>query len=322
MIRTPKFWISKSPVCKIISALFTPLSWIYYLGFLLHQNLNKATKLNIKTICIGNLTAGGSGKTPTAIAIGKLLKKNNIDFAYLSRGYKGSNQDLSEISPNSNPSFSGDEPILLSTIAPTFTAKNRLKALEKISKKHQLIINDDGMQNPHIGYYKRFLVVDSKIGFGNQKLLPAGPLRESLKSGIKKADLIIIIGQNEHLVNIVRDYSHAPIIKANIKATNLEKFTNNKLIAFCGIAYPEKFFAFLRASDLDVIQTKTFADHHLYSNKQLNNLIENSSKNMAKLITTKKDWIRLPKQYQDKISYLDIDLEFADEELVLQSIIS
>lgn len=320
MIKTPKFWTSNSLISKVISGLLTPLSWLYYLGFKAHRFFNRPSKSQVKTICIGNLTAGGSGKTPTAITIGKLLKKNNINFAYLSRGYKGSSRDFKEILPNSNPLKSGDEPILLSKIAPTFTSKNRIKGLKQLSKKYELIIIDDGMQNPHINYDKKILVVDSKIGFGNQKLLPAGPLRESLKSGIKKADLIIMIGSSQELIKTIKHYSDTKIIQANIKALNLKEFMNHRLIAFCGLAYPEKFFSFLRASNLDLIKTKSFADHHLYSNDQLDDLIQLAKDKKAKLITTKKDWIRMPKQYQEKISYLDIELELSDQQSILKEI--
>jgi tetraacyldisaccharide 4'-kinase len=161
-------------------------------------------------------------------------------------------------------------------------------------------------------------VVDGKIGLGNQFLIPAGPMRETLSSGLKKTDLVVIIGEAED--RLLAKFAGKKIARAQIIPTNLEKFYGKKLIAFCGLAYPQKFFSLLVQKSLDVIETKGFPDHYLYQKNDLENLCKVAKEKNATLITTKKDWVKFPQNFQQKISYLDIELEFEDKELVKEQL--
>lgn len=324
--KTPIFWSNKN----FFSYLFLPLSFIYYIGFFIIKKIAKPKKAGVPIICIGNLIAGGSGKTPTAIAIGKILQQNNIDFAFLTRGFGSkNNKDVIKITKNENIkkySFDkfGDEPLLLKDYADTYISKNRFLASKKIenSKNYQAIILDDGFQNNSIKKDFSILVIDSKIGFGNQFLIPAGPLREPIKHGLNKADLIIIIGEKnlalEH--KIKENIINKTLIYASIKASNLNNFYNKKIIAFCGLAYPKKFFSFLLKEKLNVVATFDFPDHYPYSKNDIEKLLKISKDNDALLLTTKKDWVKLNDYYQKDIKYLDIFLDISDHELIIEKL--
>jgi tetraacyldisaccharide 4'-kinase len=313
MLKTPKFWTEKN----LISYALLPLSWLYFAIFSLLKIGKKPQKIATKVICIGNVKAGGSGKTPTALALGHILQEMQIDFAYLSRGYRGAeNNILLEKDGNYDAEKVGDEPLLLAEIAPTMVAKDRFfgaRELEK-SKKPQVILLDDGMQNQALHYDYTILVVDGKIGFGNELLIPAGPMREPLKQALKRVDLVVIIGK--FAKEFLTKFPGKKIVTAHIVTKNLNDFLDKKLVAFCGLAYPKKFFSILEESGLRLVQTQPFPDHHIYTKSDLRNLLRIARKNNANLITTKKDWVKFSPTLQKKISYLDIELKFDDETLI------
>ena len=189
-IKTPKFWTKKN----LFSLSLLPLSLIYFLGFSLVKFFVKTKKISKPVICVGNLIAGGSGKTPTVIALGKILHKMNVKFAFLSRGYMGDGSKflLLKKDHENKSSQVGDEPLLLLETAPTFVAKNRFFAAREIERmnKFSTIVLDDGMQSNSLHHDFTVLVIDGKIGFGNEFLIPAGPMRQTLKSGLKEANFL------------------------------------------------------------------------------------------------------------------------------------
>ncbi len=314
-IKTPKFWVKRN----IISFALLPLSFIYFLAMLLDRYSKKSQKISKPVICIGNFIAGGSGKTPTAIAIGKIVQESFAEckFAYLSSGYKGKGADFISLrEENYEAKNVGDEPLLLNEIAPTFISKNRLFGAKQIDKINEIkaVILDDGMQNKILHQDLVIAVVDGKIAFGNEFLIPAGPMRQPLNMALKTVDFVVIIGETEE--KVIKKLSDKKITKAKIVATNLEKFSGQKLIAFCGLAYPEKFFSFLENNGLEIINKKSFSDHYFYQNQDLEKLCEMSKNKGAKLVTTKKDWIKFPNFFQKEIDYLDINLEFLDKEFI------
>jgi tetraacyldisaccharide 4'-kinase len=319
MFKTPQFWLQKN---SLISLILLPLSLLYKIGFLLKKNLVKTQKVDLPIICIGNIIAGGAGKTPVALALGEIFKQNNFEFCYLTRGYKSKNNKVLMIE---NPcqldvKEVGDEAKLLAEIAPTCVAKNRYLGYQKIreNKKFQAIIMDDGLQNFQLEYDIKILVIDSKIAFGNKRLIPSGPMRQSLAEVAKNIDLFVIIGQKNMQIEeeILQQNSQAKILSAQIFASNLDKFINKNIVAFCGIAYPQKFFDFVKNIGLNLVETNIFADHYNYKNEDLERLYQESLAKNLKLITTKKDWVKFPKNFQEKIDYLDIKLDFDDKILV------
>ncbi len=330
MLKTPEFWTKKDALSRLISSLLLPLSYIYFFGFLLKKilvrtllffNFYKKKKQNsCLVICIGNLTAGGSGKTPTAIAIGKILQEMDIDFAFLSRGY-GAKKSLkkNEMLRVENFSYAnevGDEPLLLEQFGPTFIAKNRAFAVQKLSDKKSFdaIVLDDGMQNDSLRKDFVIMVIDTQIGFGNGLMIPAGPMREPLCSGLKKSDLVVLIGQKN--LTLEKKLKTKKIVRAQLVAKNLEQFCDKKLIAFCGLAYPQKFFSFLQNKNLKLVDEISFPDHHTYQNSELERILNLAEQQNSKVITTKKDWVKFEKFFQKKISYLDVELEFENKALI------
>lgn len=314
MLKTPQFWTKKN----LASFALLPLSLIYFLGFCLVKFFTKTVKISKPVICVGNLIAGGSGKTPTAIAIGKILNEMSADFAFLSRGYMndGSKFLMLRKYDNNRAEQVGDEPMLLLETAPTFVSKNRLFGAKQIDamNKFKMIVLDDGMQNNSLHRDLTILVVDGKIGFGNNFLIPAGPMREPLRAGLKKADFVVLVGEAKK--GLLKKLSGKIVVKANIIPLNLAEFSGKKLVAFCGLAYPQKFFSLLVKNGLDVIETHGFADHYIYQVAELENLYKVATEKNALLVTTKKDWVKFPPSIQEKVSYLDIELEFEDKEMV------
>lgn len=314
MLKTPNFWTKKN----FISFALLPLSAIYFCGFFLIKFFTKTQKISKPVICVGNLIAGGSGKTPAAIAVGKILHELGFDFAFLSRGYMGDGSKFLMLRQHDNNKAEnvGDEPLLLLDTAPTFVAKNRLFGAKQIAamRNFEVILLDDGMQNSELHRDFTILTVDGKIGFGNDFLIPAGPMREPLQSGLKKADLVILIG--EASAELTKKLAGKKIVKAKIVPTNLAEFSGKKLVAFCGLAYPQKFFSSLENEGLEVVATHSFADHYNYKISDLENLEKIAAEKNATLITTKKDWIKFPATFQKKISFLDIELALENKELV------
>ena len=316
MFKTPQFWLYKK---SFLSLILLPLSHLYKMGFLIKKTFVKTQKVDLPIICIGNIIAGGAGKTPLAIFLGEFFKENNVEFCYLTRGYKSKNNKVLMIDkPNQlNVEEVGDEAMLLSEIAPTCVAKNRYLGYQKIreNKKFQAIIMDDGLQNFQLEYSTKILVIDSKIAFGNSRLIPSGPMRQSLSEVAKNIDLFVIIGQKNLQIEkeILQQNSFAKILSAQISASNLDKFINKNIVAFCGIAYPQKFFDFIEKNGLNLVEKHIFKDHHNYNIQELESLCQKALENNFKLITTKKDWVKFPKNFQEKIDYLDIKLAFEDK---------
>ncbi len=318
MLKTPKFWTEKN----LISCALLPISFIYFVGFLFCKIFSKPQKISKPVICIGNLIAGGSGKTPTAIAIGKILNEINVNFAFLSRGYMsdGAKFLMLRKGDTSKAEQVGDEPLLLAETAPTFVAKNRFFGAAQIEsmKRFQAILLDDGMQNNSLKSDFIILVIDGKVGFGNEFMIPAGPMREPLCSGLKKADLVVLIGEAKP--KLLKKLSGKKVLRAKIMPKNLADFRDKKLMAFCGLAFPQKFFSFLESQGLDLVDSRGFPDHYSYQISDLKNLCKIAEEKNITLVTTKKDWVKFPKTFQDKIAYLDIDLVFENKDLLKEEL--
>ena len=311
-MKTPNFWNSKN----FVSNLLLPLSFIY--GFLrfLDVFFSKEYKSNnLKIICIGNITAGGNGKTPVAIEIGKILRENNIHFAYLSKGYKGRIKNFTKVDlTKHSPIDVGDEPLILAKYNDTFICKNRKEALMKLSENYdyKYIIMDDGFQNPTIFKDKSIVVVDGKNGIGNGRLLPSGALRETISSAIKRASFFIIVNKDE--TNFFEKINNKKeIINASIREEN-KNFGKDRYIAFCGLGKPQKFFDSLKKTNYNVIKEIVFEDHYYYKDKDLKQILDIAEKNNAKVITTEKDFVKLPNNYKGKVEILKINVMFENKD--------
>lgn len=321
-LKTPKFWLK----VNLISIILLPFSLIYLIAYRLKYFFSHKRKINNITICIGNLIAGGAGKTPFAIALGDIIKQRiAINFCYLTRGYKGRNLDFAIVDNDlKKQHYLGDESLILSSHYPTFIARNRLLALQKISqdfKKFKITICDDGLQDKKIDYDIKIIIIDGNIAFGNNLLIPAGPLRETIYPAIIECDFIAIINSpnNKKLQQIINNF-HNKIIYTQIISKNIGDFSQKKLWAFTGIAYPDKFFDFLISNNLIIIKNTRFADHYNYSQEELEMMIIDAKKMGLTLITTEKDWIKFPANIKNQIEYLAIEINIINPELIIRKI--
>lgn len=297
-LKTPSFWYQDKATLK--ASMLRPLSWLYQFGARKHLAKSKPQAIDLPVICVGNLTAGGSGKTPTAIAIMDLIKKHGLTETpfFLSRGY------------------GQDEEFLLRDHAAVVTEKNRFKGAKKAQANHaDFLIMDDGLQNYDLQKDISFLVIDGSMGFGNRLSLPAGPLREPVKSGLKKADAVIFIGEDRH--NILTTLPEGlPVFKAVFKAEDIPP-KDKSYLAFAGLGYPQKFFDFLRNDcDLSVTEEMPFPDHHKYTKQDIKRIHERAVEIKAEPITTEKDFVKIVCEAAIPIHVLKIKLAWAHEDQV------
>lgn len=309
-MKTPQFWSSNN----IYSWLLWPFSYFYYLGYLTRRQYSNTTKVDVPVVCIGNLTAGGAGKTPVALYIGQLLKKKHIKAFYISRGHGGSQKEplLVDVQKHS-AKLVGDEPLLLAQVLPTVVGKNRLKTAQFAAKQGaQMIVMDDGFQNPTLHKDLSLIVVDRRLSFGNEKMLPAGPLREPVDFGLARADALVLINPANFIPTALPDI---PLLIARSKpAGSMLELAGKKIFAFCGIATPQKFYAMLKTAGAEVVEKKSFADHHQYSATQIKNLKAQAKKHHALLVTTSKDAARIPAGAKEGIFVAEMELSFENRE--------
>ena len=321
-MKAPKFWQygtqSKWPM------LLKPASSLYQFGGYIHRNIKDAEKIDMPVICIGNLTVGGAGKTPVCLELGRRLLARGIKPAYLSRGYGGRLAGPLRVHPDEHGNKDvGDEPLLLAQMSDAWIARHRAEGARAIyaADRSDLIIMDDGFQNPTIHKDLRILVVDGGYGFGNGKLLPAGPLRESLSSGMARVHAVLIIG--EDLIGVADQLDpDIPVFQAYFH-TDDDHMPDPSVpyVAFAGIGRPEKFFNTLEDLGCKLAQTAAFPDHWPYSRENIRALKALAERHEARLITTEKDWVRIPEHQRDGIFTLPVSLKWKGGEESIESLI-
>lgn len=304
-MKTPGFWYKESA----LSRLLQPVSLLYDIISTLKRAQAKPAGFPIPVICVGNLTAGGSGKTPVALYIGKLLKNKNAGAFFVSRGYGGKLKGPVLVNPKKHTSSEvGDEPLLLAEVLPTVIAKDRVAGIRlAISKGAKAVVLDDGFQNPSVIKTLSLLVIDGERVFGNGMLIPAGPLRERPEAGFKRAHAIIVLNRSTRVPPLPAD---RPVFNARTVAQNTEALKGRKVIAFCGIAHPDKLFGTVAGAGANIVETIAFPDHHPYSPIDVKKLLFKSYIEEAVLITTSKDVVRLPQKLRDCVAVVDIAVEF------------
>lgn len=310
-LKTPKFWEKPSA----ISTLLTPLSYLYLAGHKIHQACQSAYQSKLPVLCVGNIVAGGSGKTPAVLALTELLLKSGLtqNPTILTRGYGGSLKGPTMVSPNYHTYEEvGDEALLLVSKAMTCVSANRGYGAQMAELGGaDLILMDDGLQNGGLHKTISLMVVDEAQGIGNGKLLPAGPLREPLKDALERVDGVILIGNN------LPFETDLPVFKASIKPRKTD-LPEGPCIGFAGLGRPDKFKKTLEACGIDLQSFHSFPDHHPYALEDLTPLMEEAEKAGAKLLTTEKDYVRLPAALKDKIIPFPIEMIFEMPEKLLE----
>ena len=305
-MRAPRFWYQPRGGLAI---LLSPLGGIYgCIGRILRAR-TPPQHFPVPIISIGNIVAGGAGKTPTALALATLLQGKGLKVHFATRGYGGTLQGPLKVNPSHHTAREvGEEALLLASQAPTWVGKKRALAVQKAcEEKPDLIILDDGHQT--IGVHKdlSFVVVDSLQGFGNGCVIPAGPLRESYVEGIKRADALIAIGAFSQ--SIPFELNQLPVFEARVVPVPFPTPIKQG-IAFCGLGFPQKFFNTLEIMGINLIKTLSFPDHYFYRKKDLSHLESVAHSHQVPLLTTRKDWVKLPLAWQKRVHVLDIAVQF------------
>lgn len=313
-MKTPAFWQKRG----WLSHLLLPFSFLYEQLSTLSQLGKKPVTMGVPVICIGNLTAGGSGKTPVALHIGAMLRTKHVNAYYLSRGYGGALAGPVVVDPALHSARDvGDEPLLLAKMLPTIVSHDRIAgAMLAKQMGAQAIIMDDGFQNQQLLKTLSILVVDGTIGFGNGRLLPAGPLRESVASGFRRAQMVVVINP----IDTTPSFPLGPVVIEAHSLPQLSHLRGQRLVAFCGLAYPDKFFSSLKVQGLTVVNARAFADHHPYSQSELDALFALAEKENAQLITTDKDAVRITADIRAKLHIATVALKL-DKEYLLEQLL-
>lgn len=300
-MKTPAYWNSSN----LISNLLLPLGKIYAAATALR--VRKASrKADCPVICVGNLTAGGTGKTPTAIAIAGILQKNGYNPYFVSRGYGGKRQGIIVDPMRHSARDVGDEPLLLARQAEvSINAERYLAAQKAVEKGADVVIMDDGFQNPTLYKDLGLLVFDGGFGIGNGRPIPAGPLRESLENGLKRADAAIILGEDRY--NLCKRLGDIPVFYGKI-AAHCPQDVSRPGIAFAGIGRPEKFYQSLRECQIELLETINFPDHHFYQTEELQTIIDKARQQNADIYTTAKDYVKIPTELQPYFQILEIEI--------------
>lgn len=276
---------------------FAPASWAYGAVARWRMDSARPPQVMAPVLCIGNLTVGGSGKTPAAIAIGAAVEAAGYRPGFLTRGYGGSISGPHRVDLDHDTALTvGDEPLLLARTAPTVVAANRAAGARKLADEGiDFIIMDDGFQSRSVHYDYALIALDSRRGIGNGAVIPAGPLRAPMVDQMRHADALLRIGDGEAGASVVRAAARAakPMMRADIVPGGMPGLKTKRLLAYSGIGDPDKFFDTLREAGYWVSATRAFGDHHFFTEEDAEILLEHADSEGLHLVTTEKDAVRL-----------------------------
>jgi tetraacyldisaccharide 4'-kinase len=309
-VRAPDFWRRRTA----ISALLLPLAFAYDRGGRLRQALAKPWRAPVPVLCVGNLVAGGAGKTPVALALGAHFRARGRDVHFLSRGYRGRLGGPGRVDP-ARHSFRdvGDEPLLLAAVAPTWVARDRRRGAEAaVAAGAELIVMDDGLQNPAVAKTFSFVVIDGGYGFGNGRIIPSGPLREPVARGLARARAVVLIGDDRSGVRRLLPAA-VPVLGARLMPDAAAlALAGKRVVGFAGIGRPEKFFETLVEMGCDLVEGLPFPDHHAFRPEDVMLACERAAAAGAVPVTTAKDYVRLPPDARAMVTPVGVTLEWED----------
>ena len=305
--KKPKFWDLKKP--NIYSYILLPIAFLIQV-FAYFKKKTKINDFKIKTICVGNIYVGGTGKTSLCIKINEILKKKNIRSCFIKKFYK---DQL-------------DEQKILKKRGQVFSSKVRVDSIKQAEhENYEVAIIDDGLQDSSINYDKSIVCFNNINWIGNGMVIPSGPLREKLFS-IRNYDCIFLNGNLENLETIkkeiVKIHSKANIYIGQYKILNIDEINlSDNYFAFSGIGNHKTFLSTLKEHKINVMEDLEFPDHYEYTNKDLDKIITSSKKFNSKIITTEKDYLRIDNQIKKEIQFVKSELIIIDEEKFIKQII-
>ena len=311
-MRTPDFWQRDGLVARALG----PASWVYGAVAASRRGAAGTVTPPIPVVCVGNLVAGGAGKTPVALALGERLAARGHAVHFLSRGYGGREKGPLRVDPERHGAADvGDEPLLLARVAPTWVSADRpAGAAAAADAGAAVAIMDDGHQNASIEKVYSIVVIDGAYGFGNGRLLPAGPLREPAAAGLARADAVIAMGPDEAGVEGNLPDGITVLGAGIVPRPDSADIAGRRVVAFAGIARPEKFFRTLSALGCGIEAAKGFPDHRRFREAEISSLVDTANAAGAIPVTTAKDAVRLPSGFRDKVRVLHVVLEWEDED--------
>ncbi|AGI70064.1 tetraacyldisaccharide 4'-kinase LpxK [Octadecabacter antarcticus 307] len=312
-MKPPLFWYQNR---SIIAAVLSPLGALYGAATAWRLRQSPTHRATVPVICIGNINAGGTGKTPTAIALAQRLIGFGQTPHIVSLGYGGSLDGPVQVDPNTHlASDVGDEPLLLTAFAPTWVSKDRAQGVKAAeSAGATVILLDDGFQNPSVRKDLNIVVVDAIKGFGNGRVIPAGPLREPAKAGLARADAVLAIGPDAARGAFMPSLPlHCVRLNGRLDAlpTGMP-WDGLRVLAFAGIGHPEKFFATLKGLGADVVRNEALDDHQPFTDALLTRLETEAKSRRLIMVTTEKDATRLPDSFRPKVTVLPVRLSLLD----------
>jgi len=307
-LNKPGFWDYKKP--NFIAYILLPLTFFVLVGNFFTKKFSKKKNDKIKTICVGNIYVGGTGKTPLSIKINNLLKIQGLRSTIIKKFYNDQS----------------DEQNLIKNYTNLICKKNRSDALnDAVNQNFEFAIFDDGLQEKSISYNLKIVCFTNSQWKGNGFIIPAGPLREKIES-LKNFDVAVINGdpkKNQDILNEIKQINNnINIFETFYKPSNLKEFDNNvDYVAFAGIGNSENFYNTMIENKLKVIKKFSFPDHYTYSNNDLTKILNYAKNNNAKVITTEKDYLRLNTNLAQDIKYLKLDLVIPDEKRLINILI-
>ena len=304
-MRTPAFWAK--PNWR--ATLLAPAGWLYNAASIWSRARKQSYRAPVPVICVGNLTAGGTGKTPTVIDLLQRLTDRGLAVHAVSRGYGGSEAGPLEVVIGTHTAaLVGDEPLLIASYAPTWIAKDRAAGVQAaVAAGAEVIVLDDGHQNPSVEKDLTFIVVDAAYGFGNGRVIPAGPLRETVPAGMARAHAVVLIGEPPQLWPAT--FHDKPVLPATLQPRfSGMSLDGARVFAFAGIGRPEKFFETVRAQGATIVDSETFPDHHTYSRPIIDRLMARAEAQDLMMVTTEKDAVKLPQYTLGKVWPIPVGL--------------
>lgn len=320
-MQAPEFWYPRKPGHpdragdRLWPWLLSPLALLYALAGRLRQIFATPRAVSVPVICVGNLVAGGTGKTPAVIAIAKQVLAEGKAVHILTRGYGGRVRGPLAVDPVAHKSSDvGDEALLLAEAAPTWVARDRYAAARAaVQAGAELLILDDGLQNPHLTKDFSVVLIDGKRGLGNGRVIPSGPLREPRKVGLRRADALLLVDEQDGCGAEAAGISALPtfaVFRRPVLAAG--QFEARRVLAFCGLGHPGQFFDMLRGLNAELVSSRAFPDHHPFTAADCEGLQTDAVACDAQLVTTAKDFVRLPEAFRSEVLVVPLEMQFAD----------
>jgi tetraacyldisaccharide 4'-kinase len=314
----PRFWQAGAEPPRLLAPIARVTGWVTA-----RRVARPGWVAGVPVICCGNVTVGGAGKTTVALDLGARLSAQGMGAQgqavhFLTRGYGGSARGMTRVDSGATAAQVGDEPLLLAAVAPTWVSADRAAAARcALAAGADVLIMDDGLQNPTLQKTLSLLVIDGRTGFGNGHMLPAGPLRESVAAAAGRCGAAIVVGADQHGAIPMLPPGLLVLRARLVAGPGARALAGQKVLAFAGIASPDKFFNTLIEAGAEPIQRVAFADHHPYRPHEITALLQQAARAGLRPVTTAKDAVRLPPALRAQVHVADVTLQWDDTDALM-----